>query len=96
MRRVVIAVIVAVLSAFGASGLAAEKAAIAFANYADGTTIRYPVPLIRGTLADETLTEVTLTNESSTRPATRRMESPTSISGRRRFFFGRPATNAFL
>jgi hypothetical protein len=41
--------------------------AISVTNYTDGETIRYPVALLRGTLSDETATEVTVANTSSTR-----------------------------
>jgi hypothetical protein len=41
--------------------------AIVFTNYAGGETIRYPVPLIRGALADKTLTSVEVINQSSNR-----------------------------
>ena len=44
---------------------------IAFTNYAGGETIRYPVPLIRGTLADKTLTSVEVINQSSNRDTAR-------------------------
>jgi len=63
MRRIVVLALVVLASA--TTGMGAE--AITFENYADGTTIRYPVPLIRGTLTDKALTEVTVTNESSRR-----------------------------
>lgn len=46
---------------------AGEQAPIALTNYADGTTLRYPVPILRGTLADEKATEVTVVNTTSTR-----------------------------
>ena len=50
----------------------AEPAAgISFTNYTDGTTIRYPVPLIRGRLAEPGVTEVVVVNESSRRPSRR-------------------------
>src|SRR5438477_1714042 len=44
-----------------------EAAPIQLANYSGGETIRYSVPLIRGTLADADETVVTLVNTSSTR-----------------------------
>ncbi len=56
-------------------------APIQVTNYAPGETIRYPVPLIRGTLADTTLETVTVVNESSTRD-TRQM---TGLAFRGRF-----------
>ena len=46
---------------------AGEQAPIALTNYADGTTLRYPVPILRGTLADAKATEVTVVNTTSTR-----------------------------
>jgi len=42
---------------------------IRLANYTDGTTIRHPVPLIRGTLADTEATYVKIINKSSKRTA---------------------------
>ena len=45
---------------------------IRLANYTDGTTIRHPVPLIRGILADTKATSVTIVNTSSKR-TTRKM-----------------------
>ena len=84
MRRMMVAAVAAVVLAPGAAGAAesaVEKAApIAFTNYTEGTTIRYPVPLIRGTLADKGVTAVTVVNESSKRP-TRTMEA-TARKGR--------------
>ena len=44
---------------------------IVFTNYAGGETIRYPVPLIRGTLAKKTLTSVEVINQSSNRDTAR-------------------------
>ena len=44
-----------------------ETAPIKLVNYSGGETIRYTVPLIRGTLADAEETVVTLLNTSSTR-----------------------------
>jgi len=46
---------------------AGEQAPIALTNYEDGATIRYPVPIIRGTLADATASEVTVVNTTSKR-----------------------------
>jgi hypothetical protein len=45
----------------------AAPAAIRLVNFTDGTLIRYPVPLLRGTLADAALTEVTVVNATTTR-----------------------------
>lgn len=49
----------------------ADAAPIATTNYSGGETIRYPVPLIRGTLADKTLTAVEVVNETSHRDTAR-------------------------
>lgn len=46
---------------------------IRLTNYTDNTTIRHPVPLIRGTLADANATSVTIINTSSNR-TTRKMK----------------------
>lgn len=51
----------------------AKRPAISLTNYTNGTTIRYPVPLIRGTLADANATSVKVINTSSNRH-TRQME----------------------
>jgi hypothetical protein len=53
----------------------AKKSAnsIQITNYTNNTTIRHPVPLIRGTIADANATSVTVINTSSTRP-TRKIE----------------------
>ncbi|MHC4641772.1 MAG: FG-GAP-like repeat-containing protein, partial [Planctomycetota bacterium] len=51
----------------------AKKWAISLTNYKNGTTIRYPVPLIRGKLADANATLVKVINTSSNRN-TRNME----------------------
>jgi hypothetical protein len=51
----------------------AKRPAISVTNYTNGTTIRYPVPLIRGKLADANATSVKVINTSSTR-CTREME----------------------
>ncbi|MHB8864132.1 MAG: hypothetical protein ACYC6N_17145 [Pirellulaceae bacterium] len=45
----------------------ATQQAIRLTNYLDGETIRFPVPIIRGELADETVTSVSLVNTSSQR-----------------------------
>jgi len=45
----------------------AKQPAISLTNYTNGTTIRYPVPLIRGTLADANETSVEVINTSSNR-----------------------------
>ncbi|MEI7898663.1 MAG: hypothetical protein WCK89_00295 [bacterium] len=58
--------VIVLLWAFILSCPAAE-APIGFENYAGGETLRYTVPLIRGTLADKSLTSVEVLNESSTR-----------------------------
>ncbi|NIP25186.1 MAG: hypothetical protein GWN67_12705 [Phycisphaerae bacterium] len=56
------------------TGLAsAEQPAISVTNYTNDTTIRYPVPLIRGALADANATSVKVINTSSNR-STREME----------------------
>ncbi len=52
-----------------------EQPAISVTNYTNGTTIRYPVPLLRGTLADANETSVKVINTSSNRK-TREMEGP--------------------
>ena len=49
-----------------------HDAPIALTNYTSGTTIRYPVPLIRGRLTDANVTSVVAVNTSSNRD-TRRM-----------------------
>ena len=46
-----------------------EQPAISVTNYTNGTTIRYPVPLLRGTLADANATSVRIINTSSNRVA---------------------------
>jgi len=46
---------------------AAASPPITLANYTDGATLRYPVPILRGTLADAKATEVTVVNTSSKR-----------------------------
>ena len=51
----------------------AKQPAISLTNYTNGTTIRYPVPLIRGKLADANATSVKVINTSSNR-STRQME----------------------
>ena len=83
MRRIAAAVVSAAMVVLGAAWApaAGPAARIAFANYADGTTIRYPVPLIRGTLAEKSITEVVIVNESSARD-TRRM---TGVAHKGRF-----------
>jgi len=45
----------------------AKRPAISITNYTNGTTIRYPVPLIRGELADTNATSVKAINTSSNR-----------------------------
>jgi len=45
----------------------APPPAIRLTNYADGETVRFPVPVLRGTLADAAQTAVTLVNTSSDR-----------------------------
>ena len=57
----------------GHSPAESARPAIQLANYTDGTTIRHPVLLIRGTLADPNADSVTIINKSSNR-RTRRME----------------------
>ena len=56
----------------GHSPAESARPAIQLANYTDGTTIRHPVPLIRGTLADPNADSVMIINESSNR-STRKM-----------------------
>ena len=51
----------------------AKQPAISLTNYKNGTTIRYPVPLIRGTLADANAISVKVINTSTNR-STRKME----------------------
>jgi hypothetical protein len=51
----------------------AKRPAISLTNYTNGTTIRYPVPLIRGKLADANATSIKVINTSSNRN-TRQME----------------------
>jgi len=60
---------------FSPCGLTArdDRARIRITNYTTGTTIRHPVPLIRGTLADTKATSVTVINTSSSR-TTREIE----------------------
>lgn len=57
------------LALWGAAAPSGASGDIAFSNYADGTVVRHVAPLVRGTLADKTVTQVTLTNESSDRPS---------------------------
>lgn len=52
---------------FSAMGAGSPSSPIQLTNYSGGETIRYPVPLIRGTLADTSLTSVEVINETSTR-----------------------------
>jgi hypothetical protein len=61
------------LAAMAAEAAPSGQPAIRLTNYADGETIRYPVPIIRGTLADGDLTSITLINTSSDRD-TRQMK----------------------
>jgi hypothetical protein len=58
-----------VLCVAAVAAVAAEP--IALENYQGGETIRYTVPLIRGTLADKELTAVEVVNESSKRDTAR-------------------------
>ena len=51
----------------GASQDKTDPQPITITNYTGGETIRYPVPIIRGTLADKNLTSVEVVNESSDR-----------------------------
>ncbi len=64
MKRVFqfVVLLLAVSTAFGA-----ESAPITLTNYESGTTIRYPVPLLRGTLADKDATFVVVVNKSTKR-----------------------------
>jgi len=56
-------------TALAAAAAAAEP--ITLENYQGGETLRYTVPLIRGTLADKSLTAVEVVNESSKRDTAR-------------------------
>ena len=60
-----------VLAGFCAAVCAGEPP-IRLANHESGSTLRYPVPLLRGTLADAKATSVVVVNQSSKR-ATREM-----------------------
>jgi hypothetical protein len=46
----------------------ANAQAIRLLNLKDGATLRYPVPMLRGTLADPAVTSITVVNQSSGRP----------------------------
>ncbi|MBN2271096.1 MAG: hypothetical protein JXN61_10805 [Sedimentisphaerales bacterium] len=48
-----------------------QQTSIHLTNYTDNTTIRHPVPLIRGTIPDANATSVTIINTSSTRPTSK-------------------------
>jgi hypothetical protein len=74
-RRPITSCLVALLCQLVLSGqrVAAEPPAIVLTNYQSNDEIRYPVPLIRGTLADSAATEITLINTSSSRD-TRQMK----------------------
>jgi len=54
-------------AANGARRATEKKTLIRVTNYENGTTSRYPVPLVHGTLADSTLTSVEVINRSSSR-----------------------------
>lgn len=56
-------------AADSAAPWAATSAPIHLTNYQSGETIRYPAPLIRGVLTDQSLTQVTVINTSSDRPS---------------------------
>jgi len=60
---------IAALCAYLAAALPAAKAGgpIGVTNYREGETIRFPVPLIRGSVADAKITSVTVINTSSRR-----------------------------
>ena len=75
---IAIAVFIVVYSSLAAFPVTAAvecttKSPISLTNYTNGTTIRYPVPLIRGALADEDANSVTIINTSSNRN-TRQMQ----------------------
>lgn len=53
----------------------ADEAALQLTNYQDGTTIRYPVPVLRGSLTDKSITSIIIVNQSSQRP-TRELSAP--------------------
>ena len=57
------------LALWGAAAPGGAGDDIAFTNYADGTVVRHVAPLVRGSLADKSITQVTLVNESSDRPS---------------------------
>ncbi|MEI7835180.1 MAG: hypothetical protein WCK05_02065 [Planctomycetota bacterium] len=57
------------------SGCAAAKPAIAVNSYENGETVRYPLVLLKGELADRAISEVTATNTSSKRDS-RDMQGP--------------------
>jgi len=61
-----ISLLLAIAAAWQAAGAAGGQA-IQVTNYQDGETIRYPVPLLRGTLAGAAATAVTVVNASSKR-----------------------------
>jgi hypothetical protein len=59
------------LAAIAAATGSVAAAPISIENYRGGETIRYTVPLIRGTLADKALTSVEIINETSSRDTAR-------------------------
>jgi len=74
MRKLSVLLVPAMLGWVGLVPVLAAQgpvSAIEFTNYSGGETIRYPVPLIRGTLADKSLTSVEVTNETSNRDTAR-------------------------
>ena len=60
-------VIVAVLGCYAAStkSVQGQRPAISVTNHKSGSTVRYPVPLLCGTLADEAASSITVINQSS-------------------------------
>ena len=55
------------IAAMAAEASPSDQAPIRLTNYADGETSRYPVPILRGTLADAGQTAITVVNTSSDR-----------------------------
>lgn len=62
---------VAIVSAIFMAAVPCAAAPLAISNFSDGETIRYPVPLLIGTLADTTVSEVTITNDNAKDPELR-------------------------
>ncbi|HOD83772.1 MAG: putative peptidase family protein [Planctomycetes bacterium ADurb.Bin126] len=59
----------AALALWGSAAPSDGGGEIVFTNYADGMVVRHVAPLVRGTLGDRSLAQVTFTNESSNRPS---------------------------